>query len=438
MLPSARLIRLAFLLPLPFLLLVLHPGAWPLGLAVDLLFLAALVIDWKTLRSLPPSQAERLLPDAMTEDRPSKVTLVVQNPSDLPLFYDLADHYPAAAKAEPSTFSSLFQPKERLSFLSEITPEKRGRLTWGPIEIRSRTSWGLFERREILPAEKTLRIYPKLTALQKDRLAARAETLARIGLKASVRKGKGTEFEQLREYTQGDDYRDIHWKATARRGQPITKVYQVERSQQILIVLDFGRTMAGTIGISNQTRLDIAIEATLTLCQIAQRFEDRFGLLLFSHRPETFLPPSHGRGHYQKILHAVHDLQPLPYDIQYRDLFYFLATRHRKRSLILFFTDLEDEEASDQLQEYLPLLLPTHLPLCISIADPALLQIARQPVASESSLFLRTAALELLAHRDHRLSSLRRQGVLLLDRPPSEITSATISQYLDIKTKHLL
>ena len=204
-------------------------------------------------------------------------------------------------------------------------------------------------------------------------LGARSFVAAR---RKSQWRGEGRDFESLRDYVRGDEMRHISWTATARRGKLVTRQYQMERDQTILIALDAGRLM--TARIENETKLDSAVNAALALMSAAARAGDNAGLLVFGRKIKAFLPPKRGAEHLDAALEALHAIEPEMIEPSYSRAFEFVSANSRRRSLVVVITDLVDEEGSRELLSSLKLLRPRHLPLVVTIADRDLKAVVRE------------------------------------------------------------
>src|SRR5262249_213935 len=186
--------------------------------------------------------------------------------------------------------------------------------------------------------------------------------------------GGGREFSHFRDYNPDDDYRQVNWKATARRGKPITAVFESEHSQDILFCLDVGRMMAARVG--NLTKLDHAINAVLMLTHVSQSFQDNLGLLIFSHQVHRHMPPTKGQSQYAQFLQALYSVKPELSYVNYHEAFEYLVARHPKRALTMVFTDLLDTVVSSEYRDAVRLLRQFHLPLTLAVADVPLQELA--------------------------------------------------------------
>jgi uncharacterized protein (DUF58 family) len=264
-------------------------------------------------------------------------------------------------------------------------------------------------------------------------LLARHNRLREVGLTPLRRTGEGTQFESLRDYQHGDPLRHIEWKATARRGKPISKNYEVERSQNVMVMIDTGRLM--TSEFRGMSRLDYVLNASLMLSYVALRHGDSVGVLAFSDRIETFLPLRRGPGVSRRMLEALHSVEPRLCESDYRMAFRFLATRSRKRALVLLFTDVLDRRASGSVLSYMSNMARHHRPLCVTLSDPEIAELARSRPGSVRDTYVKVVATDLVRARENALRAMQRRGVSTLDVPPDGLTVATVNKYLALKRR---
>jgi uncharacterized protein (DUF58 family) len=282
-----------------------------------------------------------------------------------------------------------------------------------------------------VPAGEAFQVYPNLLEVRRYESLVRA-TLIRAGGEHQRRlPGAGREFSHFRDYTIDDDYRHINWKATARRAKPITTVFEVEHSQDIIFCLDIGRMMAGRVGML--TKLDHAINAVLMLAHVSQSFQDNLGLLVFSHTVHTYLPPAKGRAAHAHFLQALYSVKPELCYVNYHEAFQYLIGRHPKRALTMVFTDLLDTVVSAEYRDATRLLKQFHLPLTLAVADVPLQKLAARTPETGAQMYDILVARDLLQSRTELLNSLERQGVMVVDTVPQRLTVDAVNQYLALK-----
>jgi len=230
--------------------------------------------------------------------------------------------------------------------------------------------------------------------------------------------------------------RHISWTATARRGKLVTRQYQMERDQTILIALDAGRLM--TARIENETKLDSAVHAALALMSAAARAGDNAGLLVFGRKIKAFLPPKRGAEHLDAALEALYAIEPEMIEPSYSRAFEFISVNSRRRALVVVITDLVDEEGSRELLSSLKLLRPRHLPLVVTIADRDLKAVVREPPEDVREMFTQSVAEEIIHLREAALRLVESQGGLALDVTAAVLVPKLLETYLRVKERGLL
>lgn len=322
------------------------------------------------------------------------------------------------------------------TFHYTVNPPRRGDYRFGHLYLRWQTRLGLWRRQAVFPADGPVRVYPNLTNVRRYELMARRNQTWEAGLRHTRRLGSGTEFERLRDYLPDDEYRRIHWKATARRHAPIVMEYETERSQNILALLDIGRMMRSPVG--EIAKMDYAINAVLLLAYVALQKGDRFGLLTFGDRPQTWVAPRSGKAQFHHLLEQLYAVESVETEPDYTAAFSYLAAKQSKRSLVLVFSDLTGDLGAQSLFAHMAQLQKRHLALLVTLRDPTVQAWAQNSPVDTQTLYRRTIAQQLLEERQLLLERLQRQGVRSLDTPASELSAQVINRYLEIKARALL
>ncbi|MCA1594776.1 MAG: DUF58 domain-containing protein [Acidobacteria bacterium] len=295
------------------------------------------------------------------------------------------------------------------------------------------------------PRSFSLRIkdeYPPEMILSARRRAREAELKA-LGARSlvaahrrSIWRGEGRDFESMRDYVPGDELRHVSWSATARRGKLTTRQYQIERDQTIIIALDAGRLMTGRI--EQETKFDSAINAALALMSAAERGGDVAGLVVFGRRIRAYVPPAKGREQTDRVLEALHAIEPEMIEPSYTRAFEYLAANCKRRALIVVLTDLVDEEGSRELLTSLRILRPRHLPLVVTIADRDLRASVQHTPESIGGLFAQSVAEEIMLQREAALRHVEAQGGLALDVTAAALVPSLLETYIRVKERGLL
>jgi uncharacterized protein (DUF58 family) len=306
---------------------------------------------------------------------------------------------------------------------------------FGDIHLRLLGPLGLCARQIRVPAERVVKVYPDLSALTQEALAlARASDAP--AERVQRRQGEGREFESLREYRNGDDYRTIDWKASARRARTMVRVYQPERNQPVLLMLDCGRHMAGKV--DGRRKLDHAVDAALRLAKVSLDAGDLVGVLAFASDVRAYLPPRKGRDHLRLLTEALYRAEAALEESDYGRAYDFAFARSSRRSLVVLFTDLVDPDASGTLVARTLMLRPRHLPLVASLQDEELQATATRVPHEPMETYTRQAAVRLEDEYRRTAVTLRDSGVLVVRAPARSFSAAAINTYLHVKSRGLL
>ncbi len=361
------------------------------------------------------------------------VSVDVSNAAPRALTFTLRDTPPPDCVASSDFLSGAVAPGATATVQYTLMPRRRGDHGFGDVTLRWQSPIGLVRRQATFPAIASARVYPNLLEIRKYDLLARRGRLLEAGLRPSRRFGSGTEFESLREYQPDDDYRRINWKATARRGRPMTTEFETERSQNVVAVLDTGRLMATEV--HGLTKLDRALNTSLLLAYVAALRGDRVGLLAFSDRVTAYVPPRRGRRTFHTMLETLYNLEPDAVEPDFDRAFGFLAGRQLRRSLVVLFTDLADRDTSSGLVAHLARLARQHLVVCVTLGDPVLLDLAHTTPAQTAAVYERVVAARLLEERAEVLAALGHRGAVTLDVAADRLTVAVVNKYLELKAR---
>jgi uncharacterized protein (DUF58 family) len=391
---------------------LLRPMLWVDGIVVLLAVVDAFLARKRLV------VVERRAPRVMSINKPNGVVLELRSLAKRKLVVWVMNDLFEYAQADELPLRVELPARGRVSEKYRVVPTRRGAYSLGNHTVRYSSPLGLWIRELVIPAETPIRVYPDIQQVRAYELSAKKD-FAVSGVRATRKRGGESEFERLREYRRGDEFRSIDWKATARNSKLISREYQMERNQNVLFLLDAGRLMtAETNGLS---LFDHAINATLK-----------------SHAPCLGGPQTTAR-----IVQAAYHLHPELTETNFNAAVEHVGTRVKKRTLVVVFTQIMDEVAAKELLRLLRGLLPKHLPLFIPLRDVELETLAQGggAQAGESDHarpYIRAAAAELISFHDRLLRDLRKHGALVIDTSPMDLTPALINRYLEIKARQLL
>lgn len=431
MIPTFRLLLFLLLGSLLVAGAALAPLLMWLALAYTLAVGALVAADYLITPKPGELELERINDTKLSLGAENLITLLLANRSARRLSFQLRDEYPFQFQSDAVTLAGEAAPYDLHEARYHLRPLQRGDYAFGDINVRYTSLLKMFVRQARYPAAAQVKVYPNVLDVRKYDLLARKGLLFELGLRAARIYGQGSEFERLREYNADDEFRRINWKATARRGKPIAAEYETERSQYVMSVIDTGRLMRPPIG--DLAKLDYAINAALLLSYVATLKGDHIGLLTFADDVRTFLAPRRGKGQFYRMLEALYNVQFEPVEADYAQALGYLGLKHKRRSLVVVFTDLVTLDAARPLIAHMARLAQRHLPLCVVISDPNVTNLAAQPPRGSDAVYQRAVAEMLLDERQVVLDTMQRSGVLTLDVPADKLTVSLINKYLELK-----
>ncbi len=321
------------------------------------------------------------------------------------------------------------------------TPLKRGLYGLDRVYLETASALGFWGARKSHPVQVEVRVYPDLF---EDRKTVAALFLKRGAIGSQVRRqaGEGREFEKLRDYVHGDSVEDIHWKASARRGRPVTKIFQVERAQEVYVIVDASRLTAREVpmgdGRAKSGILERFVSGGLILGLAAEQQGDQFGLITFSDKVLTFLRAKSGQAHYDACREKLYTLQSQPVTPDFEELFSLIRVKLRKRALLVFLTALDDPLLAESFSKSAELICRQHLVVVNILKPPTADPVFSQEASSLDEIYghlgghLQWNQLRLLQRNLRRRAV--RMAILEAERLPADL----VAQHAQIKARQLV
>jgi uncharacterized protein (DUF58 family) len=432
--PGRRFIRALTMLCIAALLVPLAPVlAVALGLALLALFAAGAYEAWQ-LRSI-----------VMSNDRPSRIALAldeseaipfaISSSSGSPLHLVVRQSWPRLVDAFSDVHEALLRPGEIVRYESAVRGVIRG-VEPLAAPVVAMTRWHLAERIVQAGTAGEISVIPNTHAVGRLHRQINDFILRGMGSRMAPRRGKGREFDRLRDYVSGDDRRDVAWRASARHGKLIVREFRVERAQEIVLCLDRGHRMAARV--ERISRLDHAVNAILLLTYLCKRMEDRVAVTSFAERVDRGIQSGRGAAHLRQVTQFLTEVQP---DYRFTDYLALAANVRRglhHRSLIMIFTVLPETQERAALLGAVRMLAPQHLPVVIVLGDPDLEAAASLRPADVTELSRVLVASDLRSGRQTLMQELRHSGALVVETPPHDVPTAAVNAYIDVKRRQLL
>ena len=434
--PRRRLLFLLSLGVLPLIMGLWYPGVSRLGIVFNLFVATFATIDLIMTASKRSVMISRQVAGTLSVGARNPVRLLVQNRSRDELELEISDDYPQPAEVVDLPQTATLGPWKEHEFVYYVKPHRRGRTQFNLVYFRYPSRFKLWWIRGERELVSEVNVYPDIRAVNEYELMAQQNRLSEMGVKKHRLRGQGSEFERLRDYRFEDELRQVDWKATAKHNRLISREFNVERNQNIVILLDSGRTMRNeSDGISH---LDRGLNAAIMLSYIALGQGDNVALTAFSAEIERATKPVRGKPGVQTIVRHTFDLEATTDVADYALVVEDMRRRHRKRSLVILITHVVDEQHLNSVGQYFRTLVSPHLVLCVFLRDPAMSRLANRVPTGDLEAFQVAGAAEMLAAHTKQVAKLRESGVLVLETLPEHLTADIINEYLEVKARQLM
>ncbi len=433
----------------------LVPGFWLGSLSYTMVAWDALVllVVWLDGRRLPREMdltARRTWANALALDSATEIELTIENHSRCIVECRLIDDLPVALAGRISSLRLRVFPHVSASIRYQVEPSERGDWKTGCLYVLYRSPLGLVERWARADLAQQVRVYPALRQGEEQRIFLARSRQLDLQLHRSQQRGLGRDFESLREYREGDDLRDVCWTATARRGVPIARQYQTERSQAVWIVLDCGRLMRARVAVASgahpppgvvvrrYSKLDLACTTAVALAQLALYSGDRVGLLAYGQGVQQRILPGRGAAHLRQMIESLAQVHAESGEADHLRATAVLNRWQPRRALILWVTDLAETAMRPEVIDGAMQLLRRHVLLFVAMAQPEVERIAQRLPKDVEEMFESAAAQQMTNRRELLLARLHEQGALTLDLNPEALTSRVLNQYLSVKERAMV
>lgn len=317
-----------------------------------------------------------------------------------------------------------------------LKPLQRGEYNFGAINIYAQSPLGVVTRRYIIDADETVKVYPSYIQMRRYQLLAASNKLQESGAQRLRKLGQSMEFEQIKEYVRGDDYRNINWKATARRSDLMVNNFTDERSQQIYCVINKGRTMK--MPFEGMTLLDYAINAALVISNTALIKQDKAGLITFAENLDTFLPADKKPTQMNLLLEQLYRQQTAFLEPDLEKLFSAIRNRITQRGLIILFTNYESLESLERELPSLKRIAHYHLLVVVFFENTELKQLVEKKAATTEDIYIKTIAEKYFFEKKLIVKELQKHGILSVLTTPEKLTINALNKYLEIKNRQSL
>lgn len=431
-----------------FIVLGVCIGLFCLGLILQfsfilgqmLLFLLFLAVLVETILLYSKSELlnfKRILPNRLSNGDDNSVQLLIRNNSNLPLKLTIYEDLPDLLQLRTWRISTELKSQGYQSTEYTVRPTQRGIYTWYDTNIFPQVAFlGFVSRRITFKNETNIGCYPSFEQFKKLPISALVNSYSEVN-NTTIRKiGQSLEFEQIKNYVSGDNYRHINWKASAKQGRLMLNQYQEERSQDIYTVIDMGRAMK--MPFEQQTLLDYAINGSIALAKTILDSNDKAGLITFSSKECTYLPARSEYKHFSVINDTLYNLQTDFLESDFERLYKFVRFKIRQRSLLVIFTNFDSINSLKRNLQYLKAIAQYHLVLVVFFENSEIVKFTNEPATNLREIYSKTIGKHFLSQNQLILKELVSAGIQGLITQPHLLSIQTINKYIQIKRKQMI
>ena len=408
-----------------------------LGIVPDIAFyalLALLIADLFILYRVADGVfAKRLAPERLSNSDENELSIYIENRYSFRINTGIIDEIPAQFQKRDIWFATTLAPGERKQINYILRPTRRGEYEFGFIRVFVRSAIGLVSKRYNFEQAEALPVYPSFLQMRKYELMAISNRLTEIGIKKIRRIGHSMEFEQVKSYVPGDDYRTINWKATARRGDLMVNSYTDEKSQHVYCIIDKSRAMR--MPFEGLSLLDYAINASLVLSNVALLKEDKAGLITVGEKIGSIVPADKNYAQLNKIMEVLYKEKTRYLETNMEALYVTTRRVLKQRSLVVFFTNYESLSALQRQLPFLRRIAKFHLLLVVFFENTELKTLSEQPAKDVEGIYIKTIAEKFAYDKKLMVKELASHGIQSILTSPQNLTINTVNRYLEIKAK---
>ncbi len=383
--------------------------------------------------SKEPVLVKRIIAARLNLGDENRVVIHVENLTVQPINYSLIEGYPVEMQNRSSVFKGTLTPGSIKEWSYTFTPKRRGEHVFGDVFLIIRSMFFLVSRRVDIPLEQEVHVYPSVLQMKKYELLVFQQQKTSAGIKKIRRLGNNSEFEQIKNYVQGDELKTINWKATSRKNELMVNQYQEEKSQSIYCIIDKSRSMQ--MEFDGLSMLDYSINSSLVFSNIALRKGDKAGLITYSDKIGTLLAADRAGGQMRRIQEALYNQKTHYRESNFELLYQSIRRTVKTRSLLVLFTNFETEFSMRRAMPYLRKLNQKHVLTVVFFQNSELQELAYQPSKTIHDVYQSAVAERMISIKSNIARELRQNGIQTVLTLPEELSINTINKYLELKAK---
>lgn len=420
-----------------FILSFFFPALYSASWYVFFILLAFTIIDYILLFSFGQKiKAKRTTPEKLSNGDENEIIIKISNLYTFPIGINVVDEIPFQFQVRDFTIKKKIKGQEKTDLKYFLRPTERGEYSFGNLNIYAISPLKLLSKRYTFDNGQMVPTYPSYIQLRKYDLIAFSNKLFQHGLKKIRRIGHTMEFEQIKEYVQGDDMRTINWKATAKKNALMINQFQDEKSQNVYMVIDKGRVMK--MPFNGLSLLDYAINATLVLSNVILKKNDKAGMFTFSKKVENRIVAERRSSQMNLILENLYNIKTNYFESDFSRLYVDVKKHINQRSLIVLYTNFETLDSLNRQLPYLKGIAKNHLLMVVFFKNTELNDLIDKKAENIQEVYDKVIAEKFDFEKRLIVNELRKYGIYALLTQPESLTIDTINQYLEIKARGIL
>jgi uncharacterized protein (DUF58 family) len=405
--------------------------------ALFFLFVALVVTDIILLfRITKGVTGYRITPEKLSNGDENELSIHLQNFYPFKVNVNVIDEIPHQFQRRDLSFKTNIESGGKKVIEYRIRPVKRGEYSFGTVNVFASSPLGFLSRRFRFSGDALVPVYPSYIQMRKYELMAISDRLTDSGIKRIRRVGQNREFELIKEYVSGDDFRTINWRATARKNHLMVNHFQDERSQQVYSVIDKGRVMQ--MPFNGLSLLDYAINASLVISNIAIKKSDKAGLITFQHKIGSTVPAGKQNKQMLRILETLYNQKTAYRESDFSSLYAHIRRKVTQRSLLLLYTNFESIYGLQRQLPYLKSLANQHLLVVIFFENTEMRSLLEAPASNLKEIYHKAVAEKFSYDKKLIVKELTKFGIQALLTPPENLTVNTINKYLELKARGMI
>jgi uncharacterized protein (DUF58 family) len=417
-----------------FVISYFQPAFFRIGGLILLLLALAVLMDILLLYSRKEGlSAERVVSERFSIGDPNKVMINIHNHYGFPARISVIDELPVQFQERKWIRRATIGRNEKYVLEYMLKPLTRGEYIFNAINLFAHGPLQLVKRRTVFEARQVVKVYPSYVQMRRFQLLAVSNRLQEAGVRKIRKLGHSMEFEQIKEYVRGDDYRTINWKATARKEGLMVNNFTDERSQQIYCLINKGRVMK--MPFDGMTLLDYAVNASLVLSNVAMVKQDKAGIITFEKNIDTFLTADKKPTQMNMVLETLYRQKTEFLEPDFEKLFSVIRNRITNRSLLVLFTNFESLESLQREMAALKKIAHYHLLLVVFFQNTELKSLVEKSAETLEDIYIRTIAEKFAFEKRQMVKELHKNGIPSILTTPENLTVNTINKYLELKTR---